>query len=135
MLVCVCVTVLYPNPSPECSLKQKGHVLCVSVVCVFSFPCVCVCVSGAAEVRPRCCRGAAGEETCPRGRRNSEGRSPAGWRTAGGRRTGSRSRCGSPDARLRYACCLCVRSGRSTASRSGSGCGASPFPAGPERRG
>lgn len=93
-----------------------------------------VCVSAA--VRPGCCRGAAeGEGTRPTGRSSSVERSPAGWRVAGGRWKGSRSRCGTPAARRRCACCLWSPSGGSTASRWGSGCGGSPSPAGPGRRG
>ena len=77
---------------------------------------ICVC-GGAAEVRPGCCRGAAGEGTCPRGRSNSEERIPAGWRTEEERRTGSRSRCGSPAAPPRYAFRLRTQSGGGAANR------------------
>lgn len=96
---------------------------------------MCACLHGAAEVRPGCCRGAAGEETCLWDCSNSEGRSPAGWQTGEERRTGSHSRYGSLDAPLHYAHRLWVQSGGSMASRWGSGCGENLRPADPERRG
>lgn len=62
------------------------------------------CVAAALQVTPGCCRSDEAEETCRWDRSNLEERSPAGRRTEEERRSGSRSRCGSPAAPRRCAC-------------------------------
>lgn len=95
--------------------------------------CVCVCLYSEAKVRRQCCRSAAGEETCPRDCSSSEGRSSEGEPTGEEIQTGSRSKYGSRDAPLRYACRLWVPSAGCTVNSWGSG--ENPNPADPERRG